>query len=407
ILASIIAILAFEIFKSIITSLWIFGAAVLLSLLIFLLICGLTGAIKKSDVDSIRKSISEGGLLQSAIVPLLDAYQIILRNPSRNDESIKISVRNEVIQDLLASLQSTKNGPLFIVGSRKRWHVLGNPITNFRAKLIGEWWYVNNTNALYTIRNRMLNGVQLLFILSHVPKLRMNNLLNLKIISPQPFRYNINGQSGASNEIALVPLPMHLDKTLYVEYCSVTLIADGILSYLPKYVYGMIFALDSFINRIAGIFRTQLQRRKDVDLNRIQYIFLGPKSQRNFVDVHSLECQVHVERTLIGKGLASILPITNTWWIHDVFVKPAFRRQGIGEILLIQILNHLKQKNARTVNVSMSVTNETGINLYQRVGFQRTRRCVLLEQILSDKTKLSPHWTSEERLVMEKDLALI
>ncbi len=68
-------------------------------------------------------------------------------------------------------------------------------------------------------------------------------------------------------------------------------------------------------------------------------------------------------------------------WIEDLAVMPAYRRQGVGRVLLLTGVNWLRQ---RVSNIKLGVEgkNERALPLYTSVGFERhDSRFVMLKQL--------------------------
>ena len=58
--------------------------------------------------------------------------------------------------------------------------------------------------------------------------------------------------------------------------------------------------------------------------------------------------------------------------LHDVIVDPAFRRRGVGRLLLDATLAYLKSRGAPRVVLSTAVQNEPAQRLFASLGFRRT-----------------------------------
>jgi len=58
--------------------------------------------------------------------------------------------------------------------------------------------------------------------------------------------------------------------------------------------------------------------------------------------------------------------------LHDVIVDPAFRRRGVGRLLLDAALAYLKSRGAPRVVLSTAVQNEPAQRLFASLGFRRT-----------------------------------
>lgn len=58
-------------------------------------------------------------------------------------------------------------------------------------------------------------------------------------------------------------------------------------------------------------------------------------------------------------------------YIYGFGVKPQHRGQGLGKWFLWQCMDFLKTKGYKTVELTVSPTNETALKLYQKVGFHK------------------------------------
>jgi len=56
-------------------------------------------------------------------------------------------------------------------------------------------------------------------------------------------------------------------------------------------------------------------------------------------------------------------------FIHDLYVSPTHRGQGVGRSLLRACLDHLKGAGPRQVRIAVWVRNEGAIRLYREMGF--------------------------------------
>ena len=65
-------------------------------------------------------------------------------------------------------------------------------------------------------------------------------------------------------------------------------------------------------------------------------------------------------------------------YIHDVFVKPQFRRHGIGRRLIDAILQWLHQQEVLLVELSVATNNEA-VGFWERLGFS-----VYMQQMKKD-----------------------
>jgi ribosomal protein S18 acetylase RimI-like enzyme len=56
-------------------------------------------------------------------------------------------------------------------------------------------------------------------------------------------------------------------------------------------------------------------------------------------------------------------------YIHDLYVRPGFRRRGVGRSLLQACLDDLRTAGPRQVRLNVWTKNEDAIRLYRKMGF--------------------------------------
>lgn len=57
--------------------------------------------------------------------------------------------------------------------------------------------------------------------------------------------------------------------------------------------------------------------------------------------------------------------------LNDLFVAPAFQRQGIGDQLIQKAMAFARSNGNRSIRLETAVANRTAQKLYERIGFQR------------------------------------
>lgn len=80
----------------------------------------------------------------------------------------------------------------------------------------------------------------------------------------------------------------------------------------------------------------------------------------------------HLVARLDGKilGYAGFWLIIDEAEIVNIAVHPEYRRKGIGNLLLKELLNLAKTKEAKLVTLEVRETNESAKKLYSKSGFQ-------------------------------------
>lgn len=60
-------------------------------------------------------------------------------------------------------------------------------------------------------------------------------------------------------------------------------------------------------------------------------------------------------------------------WIEDVVVAPDFQRQGIGKLLLQELLKQCLSLGCNRVQLAYDTTNDGAIEFYEKQGFHKTQ----------------------------------
>lgn len=60
--------------------------------------------------------------------------------------------------------------------------------------------------------------------------------------------------------------------------------------------------------------------------------------------------------------------------VMNVAVDPAYRRQGIGKRLMLELMAALKQAGVRTLALEVRASNEAALTLYRDLGFEQAGR---------------------------------
>ena len=76
-------------------------------------------------------------------------------------------------------------------------------------------------------------------------------------------------------------------------------------------------------------------------------------------------------------GFTQLYPIYSSvravknWLLNDLYVDNAYRKQGIGENLIRAAMDFAKEQNAKFIELSTAVTNQTAQSLYEHIGFEK------------------------------------
>jgi ribosomal-protein-alanine N-acetyltransferase len=114
------------------------------------------------------------------------------------------------------------------------------------------------------------------------------------------------------------------------------------------------------------------------DLDEVMAIertsFKHPWSSHFFLE----ELQVACARSILAHISGKIVGYTLFWFlpeevdIHNIAVDTSFRRRGIGQALLQQVVEEARRRNSSRVTLEVRVSNIPAQKLYESVGFIRT-----------------------------------
>lgn len=99
--------------------------------------------------------------------------------------------------------------------------------------------------------------------------------------------------------------------------------------------------------------------------------FQFPWSTRFFLD----ELQVDCARSILAEVDGHIVGYVLFWFvseevdIHNIAVHPDFRRQGIGRLLLEQVVAAARRQERLRVTLDVRFSNASAQSLYRRFGF--------------------------------------
>jgi ribosomal-protein-alanine N-acetyltransferase len=111
------------------------------------------------------------------------------------------------------------------------------------------------------------------------------------------------------------------------------------------------------------------------DLDEVMAIertsFRYPWSSRFFLEELQVPCARSVLALIDGKIVGYVLfwLLADEVDVHNIAVHANFRRQGIGQALLRQVLAQARQRTSSRVTLEVRVSNMPAQKLYQSVGF--------------------------------------
>jgi ribosomal protein S18 acetylase RimI-like enzyme len=72
-------------------------------------------------------------------------------------------------------------------------------------------------------------------------------------------------------------------------------------------------------------------------------------------------------------GICKLAIRSERGWIGGIGVAPAFRGRGVGEALMLGVLDEARTRGLREVWLEVLVQNEPAIRLYEKLGFEHVR----------------------------------
>lgn len=92
--------------------------------------------------------------------------------------------------------------------------------------------------------------------------------------------------------------------------------------------------------------------------------------QREIESSHSDLLMLRVQQSAPLIGLACTWAILDEAHITLLAVDPAYRQQGLGQLLLYALLVLARQRGLEWATLEVRVSNETAISLYKKLGFE-------------------------------------
>ena len=77
------------------------------------------------------------------------------------------------------------------------------------------------------------------------------------------------------------------------------------------------------------------------------------------------------EKVLGYVGSQTVMDETD---MMNVAVAPEYRRQGIGEKLVLELISRLKERGSKSLTLEVRVSNDSAIALYEKLGFHQVGR---------------------------------
>lgn len=68
-----------------------------------------------------------------------------------------------------------------------------------------------------------------------------------------------------------------------------------------------------------------------------------------------------------------------TWIIETLGVKSQYREKGLGKLLLVHVINYLKDRKANSIVISVNATNTPALRLYESLGFKEQEARIFLK----------------------------
>ena len=113
------------------------------------------------------------------------------------------------------------------------------------------------------------------------------------------------------------------------------------------------------------------------DLKTIKEILISDFDEFWNYNVFKAELQSENSKYLVAKlnneiiGFAGIKIIIDEADIMNIVTKKIYRNQGVGTLLLNEIINLCKKHNLNSVSLEVNEINSSAIHLYENFGFEK------------------------------------
>lgn len=99
--------------------------------------------------------------------------------------------------------------------------------------------------------------------------------------------------------------------------------------------------------------------------------FSDPWSKASFLETLSDENNHYLVVIIDGSvaGYCGYCGVCGEGYIYNVAVKPTFRRQGIGQRMLEELIKQAESRGITSLTLEVRKSNYPAINLYKKLGF--------------------------------------
>ncbi len=125
--------------------------------------------------------------------------------------------------------------------------------------------------------------------------------------------------------------------------------------------------------------------------------FSDPWSEKSIASeiANPLSCWLVAEEQGRIAGYVGSQSVLDAADMMNIAVDPDFRRQGIGEQLIVALMEQLRKKNVIALLLEVRVSNAPAIALYEKLGFEQVGR-----------RPRYYHNPKEDALILRKELVL-
>ena len=96
------------------------------------------------------------------------------------------------------------------------------------------------------------------------------------------------------------------------------------------------------------------------------------KSKEHFLEDDAVIIAKHDDQ-VVGFCRVRINADVSVGLIYVIFVRPQYRRQGVGSSLIVTAFDYMRNRNCCQAFLGVSAENDGAFNLYRKLGFQATR----------------------------------
>lgn len=134
-------------------------------------------------------------------------------------------------------------------------------------------------------------------------------------------------------------------------------------------------ASDSSVRTIKRLMIREVREEDLKDIYEIETLSFKSEAYEPFLLhlYYNLARETFLVAETDGRVIGYAIGLLTKWGgghVISIAVHPSFRRMGVAEKLLNELLKRMREKGARAVRLEVKVSNEPAMNLYKKLGFR-------------------------------------